>query len=420
MINPRLYGVVFTFIIFFASFAQQRTDSVAIHFRQSKINLDTAYMGNGESLDYIKHKVSLYNQTDSNFILRDVKIIGAASPEGSIEFNKYLSHQRALRIFDYLQSQISFPDSITESYFLGRDWRGLLEAVETDAGVPYREDVIELLNEIICRSGEGEKESAHNLQRLKRLHGGKPYLYMYRSIFPRLRQANVVLTFTHPVMKMEPIGEMHYDIPSLPLISVGAIPLRLEQAPGKPFYMALKSNLIADVLALPEIGAEFYLGKGLSVVGNWMYGWWDNDASHRYWRAYGGDVALRWWFGKAARQKPLTGHHVGVYGGVVTYDFEFGGKGYMGGRPGHNLWDRCMHYAGIEYGYSLPIARRWNLDFTLGMGYLGGKYEEYVPKGHCYQWKATKQKHWFGPTKLEVSLVWLIGRGNYNMKGVKK
>lgn len=33
-----------------------------------------------------------------------------------------------------------------------------------------------------------------------------------------------------------------------------------------------------------------------------------------------------------------------------------------------------------------------------------------------YIWQSTKQRHWFGPTKAEVSLIWLIGRGNYNEK----
>ncbi|MFK2066771.1 DUF3575 domain-containing protein, partial [Bacteroides fragilis] len=33
-----------------------------------------------------------------------------------------------------------------------------------------------------------------------------------------------------------------------------------------------------------------------------------------------------------------------------------------------------------------------------------------------YVRKETRQRHWFGPTKAEISLVWLIGRGNYNEK----
>ena len=106
-----------------------------------------------------------------------------------------------------------------------------------------------------------------------------------------------------------------------------------------------------------------------------------------------------------------------MYGGAITYDFEFGGKGYMGGKPGHNLWDRCNWFGGIEYGYSLPIARRLNIDFTIVLGYLGGKLLEYEPEDGHYVWQKTKRIHWFGPTKAEVSLVWLIGCGNFNKKG---
>ncbi|MGM9872153.1 MAG: DUF3575 domain-containing protein, partial [Muribaculaceae bacterium] len=70
--------------------------------------------------------------------------------------------------------------------------------------------------------------------------------------------------------------------------------------------------------------------------------------------------------------------------------------------------------AGIEYGFALPIARRLNIDFTIGLGYLGGEYREYIPIDNCYVWQATKYRHWWGPTKVEISLMWLIGRDNYN------
>lgn len=103
-----------------------------------------------------------------------------------------------------------------------------------------------------------------------------------------------------------------------------------------------------------------------------MYGWWNTNNKHRYWRTYGGDIAIRKWFGKKADEKPLTGHHLGVYGQLFTYDFEWGGKGHMGGQPGGTLWDEMNYAAGVEYGYSLPIAYRLNLDFTIGVGYWGG------------------------------------------------
>ncbi|MDE6073459.1 MAG: DUF3575 domain-containing protein, partial [Muribaculaceae bacterium] len=182
----------------------------------------------------------------------------------------------------------------------------------------------------------------------------------------------------------------------------------------KPFYMAIKTNLLYDAIALPSLSAEFYLGKNWSAGVNWTYGWWDKDNSHHYWRAYGGDIVVRKWVGEKSRIKPLTGHHLGVFAGIVTYDFEFGGTGYMGGLPGHTLWDRCNRYAGIEYGYSLPVGRRLNIDFSLGLGYLGGKVIKYEPSNDRYIWEETKNFSWFGPVKAEISLTWLIGCGNVN------
>lgn len=132
------------------------------------------------------------------------------------------------------------------------------------------------------------------------------------------------------------------------------------------------------------------------------------------WRTYGGDMVIRKWLGKAAKEKPLTGHHLGLYGQIFTYDFETGGKGYMGGKPGGTLWDKMNYSAGVEYGYSLPVAYRLNIDFTIAVGYWGGTYYEYTPVDNCYVWQATKERHWFGPTKAEISLVWLIGRENFN------
>ena len=180
-----------------------------------------------------------------------------------------------------------------------------------------------------------------------------------------------------------------------------------------PFYMSIKTNMLYDVAAVPNIGVEFYLGKNFSVVGNWHYAWWKSDPKSWYWRTYGGDAAIRYWLGKQSRIKPLTGHHLGVYGQMLTYDIELGNKGILA--------DKWSWTVGVEYGYSLPIARRLNLDFTLGLGYHWGLFDEYLPVEGHYVWQATKRRQYLGPTKLEVSLVWLIGCGNYNKgKGGRK
>ena len=136
---------------------------------------------------------------------------------------------------------------------------------------------------------------------------------------------------------------------------------------------------------------------------------WKHDPSAWYHRTKGGDLEIRHYFGTTANQKPLQGWHAGIYGGIVTYDFVWGynSRGILG--------DRWSYGGGLSLGYSLPWKERLNLDFTVGIGYMGGEYKEYLPLDGCYVWQCTKQRNYIGPTKIEVSLVWLIGRGNFNV-----
>lgn len=127
------------------------------------------------------------------------------------------------------------------------------------------------------------------------------------------------------------------------------------------------------------------------------------------------------WLGKQAKAKPLSGHHVGLYGQILTYDFMLGSSGYMSGNPRERLFDRPSYSVGLEYGYSLPIAKRLNLDFVIGLGYLRGIHNEYRLIDDCYVWQAQKKVSYFGPTKAEITLVWLLGSDNINKrKGGKK
>lgn len=400
-------------------------DSVKIYFRQGKIDLLPSFHGNKASLDRIYDSLR-ESKADSVYRLQRILAVGGASPEGSVELNLRLSEKRAQVLFDYLSRYGELPDSLKSMRFLGRDWEGLIRLAANDAELPYKEETLELLRTISREVDERRLIGGDPLYRLQRLRGGIPYAYMYRRIFPELRALSLYLFYeriSNPAAPPKNILRRMPDLPALPpTLQTGTlVPLPLvvenplpQPRSRKPFYMALKTNMLYDVLAAPNISAEFYLGRNLSAAANWTYAWWNSDRLHRYWRIYGGDIALRWWFGRAARSKPLTGHHIGAYAGLLTYDFEWGGRGYMGGLPGKTLWDRCNRMFGVEYGYSLPIGRRFNIDFSLGLGYLGGEYLEYVPVDDRYVWQTTKQRHFFGPTKAEISLVWLIGYRNWN------
>ena len=88
----------------------------------------------------------------------------------------------------------------------------------------------------------------------------------------------------------------------------------------------------------------------------------------------------------------------------------------MGGEPGGSLWDKLNWSAGVEYGFSLPIAKRLNIDFTIAVGYTDCNYHIYRPEDDCYVKESTKHLRAILPAKAEVSIVWLLGRGNTNSR----
>lgn len=398
-----------------------RRDSVMINFHQSKWNLDPALGNNAAALDSVDRRLTKVFG-DSVYRLQKVTVSGGASPEGSVSFNKFLSEQRAATLFGWFDRYGQLTDLDKTFIFHGRDWEGVLRLAEKDQSVPYREETLALLRSIAEeKRSNGGAEPARSLERMKRLRGGVPYRYLYRNIFPLVRASKVVIDYDRVLTPEAMERKAQVPLTVTDTIFVDRVvqytdTLYFNSCPRKPFYMDIRTNMIYDVLALPNIGIEFYLGKNLTLGANWMYAWWKTDRTHWYWRAYGGELFGRWWFGKKANEKPLTGHHLGVYGQLYTYDFEMGGEGEMGGKPGGDLWDQNLWSAGVEYGYSLPIGRRINIDFSIGVGYSTGLYHKYEPIRNCYVWKSTHRRHYFGPTKLEVALVWLIGRGNVNAK----
>ena len=387
-------------------------DSVKIYFQPGKIELVPSLGGNRQSLNRIADSLRT-SYSDSVYQLRRILVVGGASPEGSVQLNEWLSERRAEVLFDHLSRYGALPDSLKTTSFLGRDWNGLIHLVENDPQVPHKKATLSLLRRIAKESQANGDANGDHLARIQRLCGGEPYNYMYANLFPELRASRLYLTYEKVWNPMALLPGLYRGLEP-PATDIIRKDTPCPPSPSKPFYMDFRTNLLYDALLIPNIGVEFYLGRNWSVVADWMYGWWKSDRTHWYWRTYGGDLTLRKWFGKAARRKPLTGHHIGINGQIFTYDFETGGTGYLGGKPGGTLWDKMNYSAGLEYGYSVPIARRLNLDFSIDLGYSEGTYYEYEPIDDCYVWQSTRQRRWIGPTKAEVSLVWLIGRGNHN------
>lgn len=342
---------------------------------------------------------------DSTIRVRTITICSYASPDGSYAFNDNLAKKRTESLKDFVVERYDLPLDVIKTTSVAEDWEGLeyMIAASTVQELPHRDQLLDLIH---SDRGLDEKE------RIIRSRYAVDFNYMKDHILPPLRRSEYIIEYVKDNRYLV-IGDVVQ--PDEPDIVDETIPEPIDTpvvVVPKNWYLAARTNLLYDAAVIPNIGLEVPLGKNWTLNADWFYTWFKNDDRHRYWQGYGGYFGVRKYFGAGSEENPFTGHHLGAYGLMMTYDVEFGGRGYQSPDWGFG--------GGIEYGYSMPIARRFNLDFSLGVGYQDGKYHEYLPMDGHYVWQSTHHRNWFGPTKAEVSLKWLIGRGNVHHKYDKK
>lgn len=394
-----------------------------IYFRPGYSLLELSYRDNAANMKALTQGIQTIKGNPC-VQLQHIRILSAASPEGNSALNKRVAKRRGERLRDYLKETLVLPDSIFTVSSAGEDWQGLASLIAKEK-TPWRNKALQIIRhtpEWVTRNGkvvDGRKRQLQNLD------GGKAWKYMLDNHFYTLRTGAVVVCEVKTLAaestpsaaearleqaRLESASQQSASqSPSSPPFP--AIPSQVppgQEPPPVASYFALKSNLLYDALLIPNLSLEASIGSGWTLGAGGMLAWWSKDAKHRYWRIYGGDLEIRKYFGTLSKSKPLQGHHLGIYGEFLTYDFEFGAKGYQ---------SKATYAAGIKYGYSHPIANRLNLDFALGIGYLHSNYKTYVPKDGCYVYQETKKLKWLGPTQAEISLVWLLGKGNTNSKG---
>lgn len=382
-----------------------------IYFRPGYSLLQLSYRDNAANMKALTQGIQTIKGNPC-VQLQHIRILSAASPEGNSALNKRVAKRRGERLRDYLKETLVLPDSIFTVSSAGEDWQGLAALIAKEK-TPWRNKALQIIRhtpEWVTRNGkvvDGRKRQLQNLD------GGKAWKYMLDNHFYTLRTGAVVVCEVKTLAAESTPSAAEASQEQARLES--ASQQSASQSPSSPpvaSYFALKSNLLYDALLVPNLSLEASIGSGWTLGAGGMLAWWSKDAKHRYWRIYGGGLEIRKYFGTLSKSKPLQGHHLGIYGDFLTYDFEFGAKGYQ---------SKATYAAGIKYGYSHPIANRLNLDFALGIGYLHSNYKTYVPRDGCYVYQETKKRKWLGPTQAEISLVWLLGKGNTNKKkGGKK
>ena len=175
-------------------------------------------------------------------------------------------------------------------------------------------------------------------------------------------------------------------------------------APGKsrrhPLF-AVKTNLLFDAALMPNIELEVPIGKRWSLNGEYMFPWWLINDDRYCLQVLMGGLEVRYRPGRRSGRDVLTGHFLGLYAGGGKYDLQWDKNGYQG---------EFFIAAGVSYGYAHSIARNLRLEYNIGIGMLRTDYRHYHSRDNhrTLLWQENGEYTWLGPTKLKISLVWLI------------
>ena len=108
---------------------------------------------------------------------------------------------------------------------------------------------------------------------------------------------------------------------------------------------------------------------------------------------------VKYWF-----SKHLDGLYVG--GHIIYAQYNVGGISFIPALN-NNRYDGNMFGTGASVGWHKWIGKRTALDFSFGLGYMRLHYDKYRACA-CSGILETVGKNYFGPTKMAVSLAYLI------------
>lgn len=392
------------------------TGKTPIYFPVNSSEVVTDYDGNKSALQHLNGQLDNM-MADTTVTLRSLTIHGYSSIDGPYSNNDSIAKKRTKSLADYVKHRSNISDGIITTLITPEDWKGFKQYVEKSSTeqLPHKEEILRIIN--------STREPDAKEWLIKSTYP-EDYKYLIANCMPQLRRSDYTIKY----VKTSHIGireavAMPETAAAVFVADTTAVSTQ-EEPKKKSLLFALKTNMLYDAALIPNLGIEVYMGKRWTIALDWFYTWFSSNNRHRYWQAYGGYLGVRKYLGGNNNNSQLStvncqfpvGHHLGAYILGLTYDVEWGGKGYQASKFGFG--------GGLEYGYSKMIGRRWCIDFSVGVGFQDGEYKEYEPAndgtGH-YLWLATKKRHWWGPTKAEVSLKWLFGtKGNKHKKGGKR
>ena len=166
--------------------------------------------------------------------------------------------------------------------------------------------------------------------------------------------------------------------------------------------VGIKTNLLGWTTASPNLSWEWGIGKKatLNISGSFNPFRFSDGKQRKYWLV---QPEYRYWFCEKFNGHFLGFHVLGGEYNLAKVRMPFGlYKGLRDTR--YQGWGIG---GGIAYGYQWLLSKHWGLEATIGVGYIYSEYDRF-PCTNCGKKIESATKHYFGPTKAAISLIYLL------------
>jgi len=339
--------------------------------------------------------------------LDSVNVAVYTSPDGIPANNKVLALRRVASVRNYLNNTCGVPDSLVTYSYNSTPW-SMLRSLIADSEYPWRDEALDILNSVSDTADAGNMRC---IDALKALDGGSAWPVIASDMLPKLRSA-VIVTYFSTTPYAESSGS---DKPYVPYEPTGNSEPSPEPEPSVTDFkmpydrFAIKSNVAYLAAGVANLGAEVAVSDHWSIDLPVVYTPYTWARGYRLRFLYAQPEA-RYWL-----DRPLKGHFFGVHANIGVANVSLDNKNRYQTPDG-------FYGAGISYGFALPIARRWTLEFTVGAGYFYTEYDTYynigIPQGMRYE-KDRPFNYW-GIDKLGINVVYRFGDKSGKRKEVKE
>lgn len=187
---------------------------------------------------------------------------------------------------------------------------------------------------------------------------------------------------------------------------LAALMMLLPAAFGQAQEVGIKTNLLSDVACSPNLGIELGLADKwtLDLTGEVNF-WKIKDHSWKHWYV---QPEARYWF-----CEKFAGHFIALNAIGGRYDAGNMGKFGIGSKILNTNFPllkdgRAKGWgfgAGFAYGYAWPVAKHWNIEAEIGIGWQWNKYKEYP---NMVKQEGFHYHNYVGINKLAVNVEYLF------------